>query len=109
MSASSTLNIPKHRVPKIGYEQKQDVFIISNTSSTSSGKIFIPKSKKFERNLLSLLVEEPVEDGYTHLGEAFLEKSLKTNREAVLWIQSVFIDNHKNPIIAVHHHTSFFY
>jgi hypothetical protein len=100
MSTSSTLNMPKFRVHKIGYERKKDVFITQKTSSTSSEETLTPKSKKFERNLLELLIEESVEDGCTHPAEAFLEKSLKTNREAALWIQSVFIDNHKKPVMA---------
>src|SRR5262249_973271 len=55
---------------------------------------------EFEKELLGLLREEPVEDGYTHPTEGLLEKLLKTNREAAVWIQTVFIDHHKNPAIA---------
>jgi hypothetical protein len=92
--------MPKFRIHEIGNEWKKDIFITQKTSSTSPEEIFTPKSRKFERDLLDLLIEEAVEDGCTHPAEAFLEKSLRTNREAALWIQSVFIDNHKKPGIA---------
>lgn len=100
MPVSSTVGMPKFRMHKIEDERKKDIFTTPRTSSTPSKEVPNPKSEKFERDLLGLLIEEPVEDGCTHPAEALLEKSLKTNREAAVWIQSIFIDNHKKPVIA---------
>ena len=73
---------------------------VADTERETSEGASSAAQKRFEQELLQLLMEEPVEDGYSHPAELILGEALRANRKSALWIQNLFIENHNNPVIA---------
>lgn len=72
----------------------------SDTDREPSEEVSSDVEQRFEQELLHLLMEEPVEDGYSHPAELVLDETLKANRNGALWVQTLFIEHHNNPAIA---------
>lgn len=77
-------------------------------SSTSNGQdqrkpsiFIISKEKDFKFEVIYTLIEEPIEDGYSHPAENIIEETIKTYPlYAGNWVQSLYIDNLNNYTLA---------
>lgn len=60
------------------------------------------QKEKFRAKLLNALFEEPIEDGYSHIGEEIIERAININsKDAPIWIQSLFCENINNSYLAI--------